>query len=110
MKHRLTVAGSGRQLFPPNTLYRIYKLSKGVPRVINLLCDRALLGAYVQGKDSVNMPILAKAAREVLGQKAARAGRAKLIGSLAALRLPLVAVLCWRLRTINKRPFRHAYR
>ncbi|MES2355008.1 MAG: AAA family ATPase [Pseudomonadota bacterium] len=69
VSHRLTVAGSGRKLFSPYSLWRIYQLSKGVPRVINLLCDRALLGAYVQGKNYVNGRTVNKAAGEVLGRK-----------------------------------------
>lgn len=89
VKHRLTVAGSGRQLFPPATLRRVYQLSKGVPRLINLLCDRALLGAYVQGKSHVSNRILAQAAREVLGEKVVRAGRTRSIGSLAAASIAL---------------------
>ncbi len=36
--------------------------------MINLLCDRALLGTYVQGKSLVNLPTLNKAAREVFGE------------------------------------------
>ncbi|HVK53799.1 MAG TPA: AAA family ATPase [Burkholderiales bacterium] len=72
VSHRLTVAGSGRQLFPPGILRRIYRLTNGVPRVINLLCDRALLGCYVQGKEHVDHGVLSKAAREALGGKVKR--------------------------------------
>jgi general secretion pathway protein A len=46
----------------------VYGLSGGVPRVINVLCDRALLGAYVQGKERVDRATLAKAAGEVIHQ------------------------------------------
>jgi general secretion pathway protein A len=51
---------------------RLYRLSGGVPRVINVLCDRALLGAYVQGKERVDAATLAQAAREVFQLPAAR--------------------------------------
>ena len=44
---------------------RLYKLSGGTPRVINVLCDRALLGAYVQAKERVDHATLKQAAREV---------------------------------------------
>jgi len=67
VNHRLTVAGTARNLFPPSTLNKLYSLSNGVPRVINLLCDRALLGAYVQGKDKVDWRTLSNAAQEVFG-------------------------------------------
>jgi general secretion pathway protein A len=68
VNHRLTVAGAHKELFPPSTINKLFRLSRGIPRLINLLCDRALLGAYVQGQDRVNKHTLTKAAREVLGK------------------------------------------
>jgi general secretion pathway protein A len=68
VRHRLEVSGAQRQLFPAGLMGRVYRLSGGVPRVINVLCDRALLGAYVQGKERVDRATLAKAAREVIPQ------------------------------------------
>lgn len=66
--HRLSMAGMDHnRLFPPSTLKKLFRLSKGVPRVINVICDRALLGAFVQGKDRVDKKTLIKAAREVSG-------------------------------------------
>jgi len=65
MRHRLEVSGTRQQLFPVGLLGRVYRLSGGVPRVINMLCDRALLGAYVQGKERIDRATLAQAAREV---------------------------------------------
>ncbi|MFI4939542.1 MAG: AAA family ATPase [Burkholderiales bacterium] len=66
--HRLTVAGMKATTPLPRTLMKpIYRLTQGVPRRINLLCDRALLGAYAEGKPTVDRRILGKAAREVFG-------------------------------------------
>ena len=65
--HRLSVAGVNRKLFPSRTIDRLFQLSGGIPRVINLLCDRTLLGTYVQGKSMVDLPTLNKASREVFG-------------------------------------------
>jgi general secretion pathway protein A len=67
VSHRLSVAGCSRQLFPPSVTAGIFRLSGGIPRVINVLCDRALLGAYVEGRDVVEKKTLHEAAREVLG-------------------------------------------
>lgn len=64
VRHRLEVAGTQRPLFPPRLMRRIYRLTGGVPRLINVLCDRALLGAFVQGKERVDAATLAQAARE----------------------------------------------
>ncbi len=68
VRHRLEVSGAQRQLFPNALMAKLYRLSKGVPRVINLLCDRALLGTFVQGKERVDRSTLVQAAREVFGQ------------------------------------------
>jgi type II secretory pathway predicted ATPase ExeA len=66
--HRLAVAGVIKKLFPQGTIDKLYRLSGGIPRLINIICDRALLGAYVQGKDSVDRSTLVKAAMEVSGK------------------------------------------
>ena len=45
--HRLTIAGGGAQVaFTPKALERVHRYSAGIPRLINLICDRALLGGY----------------------------------------------------------------
>ena len=67
--HRLAVAGARRQLFSPSVIKRIFSLSGGVPRLINLICDRALLGTYAQGRTRVNKSTLNRAAYEVLGER-----------------------------------------
>ncbi len=64
--HRLAVAGVRRKLFKQSALNRLYKLSGGVPRLINLLCDRALLGAYAQGDGKIDREIVQKAAAEIM--------------------------------------------
>ena len=67
VNHRLEVARGRSDLFSDNALSNIYRYSGGIPRLINLICDRALLGAFVQEKEKVDEAILAKAASEVLG-------------------------------------------
>jgi general secretion pathway protein A len=74
VRHRLAVAGTERPLIPAGLFGRLYRLSGGIPRVINLLCDRALLGAYAQGKERVDRATLAQAAREVFGHSPVPAG------------------------------------
>jgi general secretion pathway protein A len=65
--YRLSVAGLRNQVFPSPAIGKLFQLSGGVPRLINILCDRALLGAFVQGKQKVDRTTLVKAAREVFG-------------------------------------------
>ena len=77
VSHRLGVAGVRHPLFPDAVLDRVHRLSRGTPRLINVICDRALLGAYVEGKPTIERTTLDKAATEVLGadSRARRAGR-----------------------------------
>ena len=66
IQHRLETAGLKRgSLFERKALKRIHELTRGVPRRINLLCDRALLGAYAEGKARVDKAVVEKAAEEV---------------------------------------------
>ena len=64
--HRLRVSGGHADLFTAGAIDEVYKLSAGVPRLINVICDRALLGAYVEDKRRVDRRTVRRAAREVL--------------------------------------------
>ena len=78
VQHRLAVAGVDRPLFTRSALRQLHRQSKGVPRLINIFCDRALLGACVTRSPMVTRRILDKAVAEVQyghsWRKAARAG------------------------------------
>lgn len=66
IQHRISIAGGGRlQLFSDKAIKHLIKISNGIPRVINLLCDRALLGAYSENEDHVTLKIMKKAGLEV---------------------------------------------
>lgn len=68
IQHRLATAGATLPSpFPAALMPQIHRLTKGVPRRINLLCDRALLGAYAASRKEVTPEILAGAGREVFG-------------------------------------------
>ncbi len=66
---RLTVAGATRSLFTPGATRKVHHLSGGLPRMINKICDRALLGAYVKGQPRVDAATVKEAAKEVLDPK-----------------------------------------
>ncbi|KQV49208.1 peptidoglycan-binding protein [Pelomonas sp. Root1217] len=71
IRHRLTVAGlTGALPFDRKALRLIHQLTRGVPRRINLLCDRALLGGYASGQAQVIPAIVRQAAREVFDEQA----------------------------------------
>nr|WP_274607967.1 AAA family ATPase [Thiorhodovibrio winogradskyi] len=67
IRHRLSVAGVERPLFSRAAVRRVHHHSGGVPRLINLICDRALLGAAVSHRLQANAAIVDQAAREVRG-------------------------------------------
>jgi general secretion pathway protein A len=69
--HRLAIAGCRRPLFPRRIIKRLFNYSGGVPRLINVICDRALLGCYVQNGQQIDKPTLVNAAKEVLGDNKA---------------------------------------
>lgn len=66
IEHRLAIAGGRGNLFSAAAMAAVYRYSKGVPRLINLLCDRALLGVYAQSGSSVDPAMVRRAAIEVL--------------------------------------------
>lgn len=66
VSHRVQVAGGHPDLFSRAALAAVYRSTGGVPRLINIVCDRALLGAYSQNLRHVDRRTLRKAAREVL--------------------------------------------
>lgn len=69
IRHRLRVAGGDTALFTPAAVQQIHRLSGGVPRLINVICDRALLGTYAEGTRSVTPAFVKAAAREALGSE-----------------------------------------
>ena len=81
--HRLARAGGNPYLFTRGALRRLYAISKGIPRIINLVADRALLGAYVEGRQRVSAGLVNRAAREVLGHER-HLGRWVAVGLAAA--------------------------
>lgn len=113
IEHRLAVAGATAGApFPRKLMGLLHRLTKGVPRRINLLCDRALLGAYVENQPQVTRTILKRAASEVFA--GAEAGGRPMTASrwplLAAGVLGGVALsaLAWQLAAPPVRPVAEA--
>ena len=64
--HRLNVAGSdGKILFPRKSIDLIYRYSKGVPRLINAVCDKALLAGYVYETFQIHPEIVKRSIQEL---------------------------------------------
>ncbi|EKN4146617.1 ExeA family protein [Yersinia enterocolitica] len=69
IRFRLQVAGRLQPIFTPQAVTTIYRMSKGVPRVINQICERALLGAYGEGMERVSALLSTQAGYEVTGRQ-----------------------------------------
>jgi general secretion pathway protein A len=69
VRHRLRVAGASGEIFTNAALGEVHRVSAGVPRVINVVCDRALLGAYTEDTRKVTPALVRRAAGEVYGRR-----------------------------------------
>ena len=68
IEHRLKVAGALGEVFDSGAKKEVFRLSQGVPRLINVICDRALLGAYASESRRVNARLIRLASAEVKGE------------------------------------------
>ena len=66
IRHRLQLAGARSAVFDERVIDMVHNLANGIPRLINVLCDRAMLGAFAEGVAVVDARIMRKAANEVL--------------------------------------------
>jgi general secretion pathway protein A len=112
IQHRLAVAGhTGELPFDPPSLRRIHRLARGVPRRINLLCGRALLGAWANGLSRVDRRVVDKAAAEVFGPEAAHAtpaGSRPVVYALGSIALLASAALAGFLLWPSRQPVQSA--
>jgi general secretion pathway protein A len=65
IRHRLKVAGCTKRIFEPTAVSEIYQVSGGIPRLINIICDHAMLTAYAQGVHKINGKIINECAEEL---------------------------------------------
>ncbi len=94
INHRLTISGASSRIFTDSAMRLIYRYSAGIPRMINIICDRALLGAYVNNKKLINAKIVHQAAQEVRGEKPINHQR-RLLVTIGLILLFCIALLWW---------------
>jgi general secretion pathway protein A len=104
VRHRLRVSGSTSDIFSNMALAELYHLSGGVPRVINVVADRALLGAYTQDRHRVTSGLVRHAAAEVFGRRFAPRWLPWLGAAAAALVLTATVWGMWPLIPWNVHP------
>jgi general secretion pathway protein A len=96
INHRLEVAGGkGKVQFTPGAMKRIYRYSRGLPRLINAACDRVLLAGYTKDKTRITYRIAAAGIRELKNERSFGPPRTRrvLVPALGLAVLILAAVL-----------------
>jgi general secretion pathway protein A len=98
IRHRLQVAGALVEIFDASATRAVFKLSQGIPRLINVICDRALLGAYSRESRRVTGRMVRRAASEIAGTEDIAMWRRWVAPTVATLSvLTIAAGLFWYL-------------
>jgi general secretion pathway protein A len=97
VRHRLRVAGAAGEIFTPSALAEVHRLSAGTPRVINVTCDRALLGAYTRETRKVTAALVRLAAGEVYGRRFVPRWLGWMVGTLGLASVAGAAFVGWLL-------------
>ncbi|MEK7207361.1 MAG: AAA family ATPase [Pseudomonadota bacterium] len=106
--HRCRVAGARTPLFQRTAMERVHVLSGGIPRLINVICDRALLGSYVLEKNLVDAAVVARSAAEVsVGRERKRRSVSRALAPMASAAAAVLFVVAgWQL-SVWLRPAAH---
>jgi len=92
--HRIQIAGgAGKVEFTAGALRAVYAFSRGVPRLVNLVCDRALIAGYVAGSRVIDQGMVRRAARELAPPRPAR--RSGWLGWALGLTALALAAIVW---------------
>ena len=92
IRHRLDIAGlkGGQTLFSDAAVKEVHRITRGIPRLINVLCDRSLLGAYGKKMAQANPKLVKEAASEVFGQESRSNAPSYWLPALAAVIVAIV--------------------
>jgi len=101
IEHRLKVAGASGGIFTPSAVREIYRQSKGVPRLINVVADRALLAAYTQDTRNIDRRLVRRAAAEVYGQPRGADWKGHLAATTTVAALAALAFASWHYATLD---------
>lgn len=104
LRYRLSVAGLRGEIFTEGAVRALYRASHGVPRLINLISDRALLGAYAEGEHQISAAHIRTAAREVNGKRSRRSsgrssGKSQVLLVVASLVIAVILTI-WTLERV----------
>jgi general secretion pathway protein A len=94
--HRMKVAGAPGAIFSKSAIREIFRWSKGVPRIINVIADRSLLAAYTRDTRTVDKSLVKRAASEVYGKRLVPIVERRLVAGIALAGIALLALGTWR--------------
>jgi general secretion pathway protein A len=97
VKHRLRIAGATTEIFTGGALAEMYRVSGGVPRLLNVIGDRALLGGYSEDRHIITASVIRKAASEVFGRRLTPAWLPWVLGGATVLVVAGVIFAVWQL-------------
>lgn len=98
IRHRLQVAGGGGEIFSGSAMVVVHRAARGIPRLINVISDRALLGAYSREQSRISGGTARRAAREVAGNepRARRGGAWAWVAVAAVFVAGLTGLALWQ--------------
>jgi general secretion pathway protein A len=99
VKHRLRIAGATVDIFTSGALSELYRVSGGIPRLLNIIGDRALLGGYSADQHVITAALIRKAASEVAGKRITPAWLPWTLGTGTGVAVAGAAVLAWSLNS-----------
>jgi general secretion pathway protein A len=95
VNHRLKVAGANGEIFTGTALREVHRLSSGVPRIINVICDRALLGAFTRESHRIDPVMVRAAASEVYGRPFAPRWSRPIVATAATIGVLMLGLTVW---------------
>ena len=104
VKHRLRIAGATTEIFTGGALAEMFRASGGVPRLLNVIGDRALLGGYSEDRHVITASLVRKAAGEVFGRRQTPVWLPWLLGAATAVLVAGMAFAVWQLALRQEEP------
>lgn len=98
VRHRIGKVGGETDLFSSGALDALFKRSRGIPRLVNTIADRSLLGAYGKNEHQVSVGLVNNAANEILNTGRQSPWRAMLIGMLLSFTMVAFGWMAWNYR------------
>jgi len=95
IKHRLRIAGATNDIFTHSALNELYRVSGGVPRLLNIIADRALLGGFSSDRHLVGPDLVRRAAAEVYGRRVLPAWLPWVVGGVSLVVVAAAVLLAW---------------